>query len=343
MKKMHYLIIFLIVLILVVFVGCVKFSNDLGGETTTEESVSEYDVESEASELASEIAAQMESVTDEAGSTVFSQEQISEYISQEMTPRTPTTAAPSAGNNGATQPSGSGATQPANNGGSSTSAAKQTQSGNNKTTQAPTQAPTQQQQQQQQQQPAGVNEYDILRSGNFYATGSMKDTDGTNQPLEIAITPSSIYMLTKMEGVDMAMLQQNGDLYMIYPAKQMYMEMSSVIMGMMGMSSDELLSVSELGFSDMRDLSEADTVADGEYAGQSCKIYSFNKSTGNRTVVYMNGNKLLGFEDVSSSGTASTTITSITANVPAEKCAPPANYKKANMISFMNAMKDVIG
>lgn len=189
---------------------------------------------------------------------------------------------------------------------------------------------------------SGPNEYDILRSGTFYITGFITDS-GVTQPLEIAITPNSVYMLTKMEGVDMGMLQQNGTLYMLYPAKQIYMEMSSVIMGMMGMSSDELLDISSLGFSDMPDLSGADTVADGEFNGSACKIYSFNKESGSRIVVYMNGNKLLGFEDVSSSGTATTTITSITSTVPADKSAPPAGYKKVNMVSFMIEMKDVIG
>ena len=305
-----------------------KFSNELSSETTTDKSVTEYDLESEASQLSAEIASQMQSVTDEAGSTVYSQEQISEYISMEMTPQTNTTAASGSGNKtGTTAQSGS----------TTKAAASQ-----NNTTQA-NNSPSSTTAAPQQQQPAsGSTEFDILRSGNFYASGSMTDEAGTNQPLELALTSSSVYMLTKFEGVDMGILQKDGKLYMIYPAKQVYMEMSSVIMGMMGMSSDDLLDISELGFADMKPLSEADAVADAEFNGTACKMYTFNKSSGSRTVVYMNGSKLLGFEDVSSSGTSTTIISSISSNVPADKCSPPSGYKKTNMISFMKEIESIM-
>ena len=187
---------------------------------------------------------------------------------------------------------------------------------------------------------SGPNEYDILRSGTFYITGFITDS-GVTQPLEIAITPNSVYMLTKMEGVDMGMLQQNGKLYMLYPAKKIYMEMSSILMNMMGMDDDELLDISNLGFADMLPLSDADTVADGEFNGSACKIYTFNKDDGSRTVVYMNGNKLLGFEDVSSSGTSTTIITSITSEIPADIANLPSGYKKVGMFRFMNELNGI--
>ena len=186
------------------------------------------------------------------------------------------------------------------------------------------------------------NEYEILRSGSFYATGRLKDSDGTNQPLEIAVTPDSVYMKTDMEGVEMAMLQRGKKMYMLYPAKKIYMEMSSVLLDMMGMTTEDLLDVSELGFTDMAALSEADAVANGEFNGQQCIIYTFNSDNGSREVIYMNGNRLLGFEEISAGGTSTTIIDSITADVPADKSAPPKDYKRVLMLTFMREMEGIL-
>lgn len=195
------------------------------------------------------------------------------------------------------------------------------------------------------------NEYNILRSGTFYAVGNMHDTYGTNQPIEIAITSNSVYMLTQMDGIELAMLQTESSgtsllkrqkkLYLLYPEKKIYMELSSAVLSMMGMDADELVDVKELGFSDMPALPDADSVEIGEFNGQPCRIYTFITESGGKTIVYMNGNRLLGFADVSSFGTSTTTISSITANVPADKSAPPKDYKKVLMMRFMQELGDV--
>ena len=50
------------------------------------------------------------------------------------------------------------------------------------------------------------SEYDILRSGSFYMSGTIIDSTGTESPMEIAITPDSIYKMSDFGGVDMGML-----------------------------------------------------------------------------------------------------------------------------------------
>lgn len=187
----------------------------------------------------------------------------------------------------------------------------------------------------------GTNEYDILRSGTFYCTGSMKDEYETN-PLEMAITANSIYMRTEMEGVEMALLQKDGKIYMIYPEKKIYLEVSKTLQNLMGID-DGMLSADDLGFADMKPLDTADTVADGELGGVPCKIYTFIQDSGSRSVIYMDGNRLLAFETVDASGSRVTTyITSITADVPADKRDLPAGYKKVGLLKFMNALEGVI-
>ena len=334
MKKMPYVLTFLFLLIIVVLVGCVKFSKSLPGtETTTEDATaanaagtSAYDPQAEASEIVREMEAQ----TDASGVTVYSPEEISSFVQSELVTQTPVTQAT------ATAPVTDAAQQ---------QPAATTQAGVPPTTAASTpttaaSAPTTA----AQQTPAssGTNEYDILRSGKFYCVGAMKDSEGTN-PMEIAITANSIYMATKMDNVDMGLLQNDGKLYMIYPAKKIYLEVNAAIQKLIGLDADEMLNVNSLGFSEMQPLSAANTFADGEFGGASCKIYTFNKSDGSRTVIYMNGNKLLGFENVGADGSRSTTsITSISASIPADKINPPADYEKANLIKFMTAMGEVL-
>ena len=341
MKKMPssviYTLIFVAILAVVVLAGCMKFSKSLpGNETTADEdgtaaqAVQQQTPSYDPLEEASEIVRELEAQTDEAGVTVYSAEEISEFIQNELVTNAPVTqatvTAPVTDAAGSTVPAASTPATTAKSGTPATTA--------NST--PPTTAA---------QQPAaqtGVNEYDVLRSGVFYCVGSMKDSEGTN-PMEIAITSNSIYMATKMDNVDMSLLQSDGKIYMIYPAKQMYLEVNKAIQKLVGLDADEMLNAEALGFSEMKPLSEADTVADGELNGTSCKIYTFNKESGIRTVVYMNGNKLLAFENIDADGSRATTyITSISGAIPADKSAPPANYKKANMLEFMTAMGDVM-
>lgn len=307
MRKMGYALLFLLILAVLVFAGC-KGSFTIGGKgsgdatdaadvSATGESDTAATVPYDPAAEASEIVHELEGLTDENGVTVYSPDEISSFVDQEL-------------NTAATVPQPSEAP----------------------VTAAPTtQAPA---------QPTGTSEYDVLRSGNFYAIGTMNDGTTTN-PMEIAITPNSIYMATKMDNIDMSLLQSNGALYMIYPAGKMYLEVNAAIQNMMGFNADEMMNASEMGFGDMPALSEATTVADGELNGTACKIYTFDKG-GARTVVYMSGSKLLCFENVEGNSRSATYITSITANVPADKINPPSGYKKANLIQFMTAMSGVL-
>lgn len=345
MKKMPYTLIFLFLLIIAVLAGCMKFSKSLpGNETEAEDGTAAsvgqqqtaaYDPVAEASEIVRELEAQ----TDEAGVTVYSPEEISAFIESELVTDEPVTqaAAPVTDAAGSTVTATTNSGTPATTAKSGTPATTASSTPSTTAVSPPTSTAA--------QQPAaqtGVNEYDVLRSGVFYCVGSMKDSEGNN-PMEIAITANSIYMATKMENVDMSLLQKDGKIYMIYPAGKIYLEVNSAIQKLVGLDADEMLNAESLGFSEMQPLSAADSVADGELNGTACKIYTFNKTSGARTVVYMNGNRLLAFENIDSSGSRATTyITSITGNVPADKCSTPADYEKVNLLKFMTAMGNVM-
>ena len=182
------------------------------------------------------------------------------------------------------------------------------------------------------------SEYEIWRSGTFYCLGSMYDGT-TTSPMEIAVTADSVYMATNMDGIDLAILQKNGKLYMINPAEKIYLELDRSMQRLMGLDAGELVSLDSLGFADMKPLSEADTAAKGELNGTPCDIYTFLDGDGSRSVVYMDGDRMLAFEVVDNSGFRTVTyFTSIKADVPADKCNTPAGYRKVGMLRFMTAL-----
>ena len=191
------------------------------------------------------------------------------------------------------------------------------------------------------------SEYDILKNGTFYMTGSMTDKTGASTPMEIAITPDSIYMLSDFSGVPMGMLIKNEKLYMIYPGKKAYLELSDSIMSMAGLDMDELTNSESINFGSYGDLSSADYVTEADYNGKKCQVYHFNVESG-ESRVYMDGTKLVSLASYDTNGKflTSTNITSITGNVPADKSAPSSSYKAykgvTGMFSFMTLLEGVI-
>lgn len=192
------------------------------------------------------------------------------------------------------------------------------------------------------------NEYDILRSGNFHIKGTMTDNSGLTSPLEMAVTPNSIYMLSEFsEGVDIAVLLSNKKFYMIYPAKKAYMEMNESIMKTVGLDINAMLESGNVDFTAFGSLEEATKVTEELYNGSVCKVYQMDDPSGGTAKAYMNGDRLVRFASYSDEGYSSVMdIYSISSSVPADRSAPPADYKAysgvAGIFSFMSLMSDVM-
>lgn len=190
--------------------------------------------------------------------------------------------------------------------------------------------------------PQTLNEYDIFRSGTFYASGSMRDSEGVS-PLKMAITPNTIYMLTKFESVDMAILVSDGTTFLIYPDAKAYLEVNSVVMKLMGLNTDDLISSSDLGFGDLKSLSDASRNSKTQFNGTSCTMYEFDNTDGSVCKVYMNGNRLLAIETwVNGAVTNATYIDSLTSVVPADMQKPNPAYEKKSIFDFMSLLTNVI-
>ena len=191
------------------------------------------------------------------------------------------------------------------------------------------------------------SEYDILKGGSFHMVGTMVDKTGVNAPMEVAITPDSIYMLSDFSGVPMGMLIKNNTVYMIYPDKKAYLELSDSLMSMAGLDISELTSSDTINFGSYGNLSEANSVTEVTHNGIVCQVYHFKVDSG-ESRVYMDGTRLVRLASYDSNGKflTATDISTITSTVPADKSAPPASFKAykgvTGMFSFMTLLEGVI-
>ena len=191
------------------------------------------------------------------------------------------------------------------------------------------------------------SEYDILKGGSFHMVGTMVDKTGVNAPMEVAITPDSIYMLSDFSGVPMGMLIKNNTVYMIYPDKKAYLELSDSLMSMAGLDISELTNSDTINFGSYGNLSEANSVTEVTHNGIVCQVYHFKVDSG-ESRVYMDGTRLVRLASYDSNGKflTATDISIITSTVPADKSAPPASFKAykgmTGMFSFMTLLEGVI-
>ena len=364
MKKMVFGIVFVIVVALLVFAGCVSFTKgEIDVHTATDEpALDEYETMIASAMDVPVTGANGEPETNEAGEVLTSS-----VLVEEM--NVPVTNA-----NGETVTDANGEQQTTKiyvdtNSGrvitdsigevkttqvykdkktgeivATTKADNDSKGGTQTTTLAPNELNTT-----QPAQPANTtaNEFDYLKSGNFYIQGTMTDSSGQSLPLEMAVTANSVYMLSNFEGAAMGMLINNGTTYMIYPAEKSYLELNSTVLKAMGMDTNDLISSADLDYSQY-DLAKADDTLTETLNGAECTVYVYNNSSGS-TRFFMNGNKLVRFATYDANGNPDTVndVGYITNQVPADKINPPADYKEykgiTGMFSFISLLGDVVG
>lgn len=191
------------------------------------------------------------------------------------------------------------------------------------------------------------NQYEIVRSKNFYIKGQISTNEKNYDSCVMAVTSKTVYMTSDFEGAEMGMLVDDGDIYMIYPAKKSALLMSDTVLAMAGLSSDDLLGESDIDFSSMPEFSKLRKLRTEKFRGTSCTVYSYTDADG-VTEVYMSGDKLIRLVSLDRTGKylSDTVIEKITSTVPAECKSVPKGYKiykgLTGMYSFMNLIEDVI-
>ena len=183
-------------------------------------------------------------------------------------------------------------------------------------------------------------EYDIYRSGTFYITGSVTDSSGATNPMEMAVTGDSIYMLTAVSGMQMGVMMGGGKTYLVSPDNRAYMELSGAVLSMLGLDSSKLSASSNFNFSDLPMLSSADSVTETELDGAPCDEYLFAAQNGKQTRIYMAGSRLLRIDMLNADGTLANRMSfdSVSGQVPSDRVAPPTYYDKKGLLAFIGMM-----
>lgn len=192
---------------------------------------------------------------------------------------------------------------------------------------------------------AQKSEYDIYRSGRFYAKGSAIDGDGTVTPLELAVTDKTVYMISQVDGVNIGILMNGKKSYMMYEDKKKYCELNSVLMNAADLDPEEMINTAKESYADLETLDNAVRLAEEYVNGYPCKTYHFRNDEHELTTVSISGNKLVQVANYDKNGRMETTInfTSVSADVPQSKIEPPKDYKKVGMVSFLMELSSAMG
>ena len=120
----------------------------------------------------------------------------------------------------------------------------------------------------------------------------------------------------------------------------MYIELSAMVMSVLKMDAKKLSAPENFNFSDMRQLSDADTVTETELNGVKCLEYAFTPEQGKKTCIYLAGTRLLETDMYNEDGTLYSRMTfeTVSAEIPSDRIAPPTYYKKAGMLKFMSTV-----
>ena len=188
------------------------------------------------------------------------------------------------------------------------------------------------------------NEYDKYRGQSFYITGTMFD-GVSRSPMEIGVDRNVIYMRTELEGAPLAVQTIGSDLYIILPTKGTYYKMDKSTMEMIGMTEDDLIPRSQLNFTDMPSLWDADRVVEAYREGRTCKVYQFKLDGGYRVDVGMDGEKLVFTETYSPAGNVvdGMYFDSVSSTMPEKLKKPGAGNRRILLLTtFMAQLAEFI-
>lgn len=185
------------------------------------------------------------------------------------------------------------------------------------------------------------NEYEVLRSGHFYAEMDASDAEGNNT-IRIGLTDSTLYFGFAMESaeltMDMTFLTRGGSVYLLDEAGAQYAPVSSEVFSELedfGFALNDLEEEAK-SFSLLPPLDEADAKTFAFYGDKRCDVYSFYEEDGSMRI-YMDGKKLVAISsfDADNRLIDATSFSCVTLTVPAEKTNVPASYKAADVFELM--------
>ena len=184
-------------------------------------------------------------------------------------------------------------------------------------------------------------QFDVLKSGHFYAEMNVRDKYGT-VPMRLALTKDSLFVDFTLEGTSMRMLSNDSGVYFVDEANKCYAAFSDDLMAIFADSDEQSFDpldmfVSVPVFSWLPDLSST-AYYRGTYNGEPCDCYLIIDETEKETrTVYMDGPRLLAITMEDRFGEVETEIIfqQIMSVIPSKYIELPDGYAEVDFFEFI--------
>lgn len=171
-------------------------------------------------------------------------------------------------------------------------------------------------------------------SGTYYLDGTMV-SGNEEMPLEIAMDGADYEVFTEMDGSDIAIMNLGGKIYLLNPANKKYMELSSAVRKMMGITDDMFtFEFTKIKF----DAYSPSSVTQATYKGSPAVCYSY-RGDGNALDFITVNDEIRQLIVYNAEGKADTVLETdeFSAQIP-DDMLNFKGYSKTNMITFMSSM-----
>ena len=186
-----------------------------------------------------------------------------------------------------------------------------------------------------------IAQVNLLAGGSYYLKGSMTDSEGVSNVLEIAVQNGNSFMASEMDGVAIGMMTVDNEYYMVYPAGECVLHLDEAVSDTMGFDPAELqFDSTKYNFgvlSEDKLVSTEEAFVDNVTA--TCRTYQ--QVTGNYIKTYTRDGLVIRIQNEDADGTLKSVmnIELLSNNVPADKVSLPSGYKlysgATGMMSFM--------
>lgn len=173
-----------------------------------------------------------------------------------------------------------------------------------------------------------------LLSNSFYMTCSVPDSSGAATNFSIAVSGSNSEISYDMDSMKIAIMNLDGETYLVDPKNNKYVNASKAMLSMMGVSDEEL------SFDMMwPDKNTKFTFEDTQYDSKDAVCCTYTDSDGVLTKIYIVDSNVVDIDSCDSSGNAvsSIKVSGLTGTIPADQLTL-SGKQSAGMMDFITSL-----
>lgn len=176
--------------------------------------------------------------------------------------------------------------------------------------------------------------FTALLANSFYMVCTVPDSSGEDSNFSIAVSGSDSEVSYKMDSMEIALMNLNGETYLVDTKNGKYVNASKSMLSMMGMSEEDL------SFDMMwPDNNTKFTFEDTQYDSSDAVCCTYTDSDGVLTKIYIVDSKVVSIDSCDSSGAAVSTIkvSDLTGSIPSDQLTLDGK-QSAGMMDFVTSL-----